>query len=179
MTNEVMNMERICLMLLFVLALLQPDHVMASVPEQDRSMSETEYGVTCIQRICPTVMWDSWTFRDIMYDKESKTVLLVVQLANRRQKDSVAQPSEEKVRKQAEWIVSNVKEAYRDLTTSSNVQCDGDFMLYLSLGQLLKKMEKEGVGLQIMLLKPDYRNQVFGDIPMRLTSEQIGEVKVK
>lgn len=51
--------------------------------------------------------------------------------------------------------------------------CDGDFMLYLSLGTLLKQMEKESTTLRIMLIKPDYTNQVMGDIPLSLTPAEL------
>ncbi len=52
-------------------------------------------------------------------------------------------------------------------------------MLYLSLGTLFKQIQKDGVKLRIMLLKPDYTNQVFGDIPLELSSEQLKDIKPK
>ena len=48
----------------------------------ERTTSEIEYAVKQISRICPTYMWDSWRFRDIMYEKESNTVYFVIQLKN-------------------------------------------------------------------------------------------------
>ena len=48
----------------------------------ERTTSEIEYAVNQIRRICPTYMWDSWRFRDIMYEKESNTVYFVIQLKN-------------------------------------------------------------------------------------------------
>lgn len=51
-------------------------------PDSDTAKSEVELGVECIQRLCPTGMWDHWTFRDIMFDRDSNTVLLVIQLNN-------------------------------------------------------------------------------------------------
>ena len=51
--------------------------------------------------------------------------------------------------------------------------CDGDFMLYLSLGTLLKQMEKDGATLRIALLKPDYENLAIKDIPLTLTSAEL------
>lgn len=48
----------------------------------DRTTSEIEYAVNLIRRISPTYMWDSWRFRDIMYEKESNTVYFVIQLKN-------------------------------------------------------------------------------------------------
>ena len=46
----------------------------------ERATSEIEYAVKQISRICPTYMWDSWRFRDIMYEKESNTVYFIIQL---------------------------------------------------------------------------------------------------
>lgn len=64
-------------------------------------------------------------------------------------------------------------EGYTGLTISPQIMCDGDFMLYLSLGTLLKQMEKESTTLRIMLIKPDYTNQVMGDIPLSLTPAEL------
>ena len=62
---------------------------------------------------------------------------------------------------------------------SSEIFCDGDWMLYLSVGQLLKAVVKEEATLRIMLLKPDYINQVSYEIPFELSAEQIKNVKVQ
>ena len=50
----------------------------------ERAIREIEQAVKQISRICPTYMWDSWRFRDIMYEKESNTVYFVIQLKNRK-----------------------------------------------------------------------------------------------
>ncbi len=50
--------------------------------DSDSAKSEVELDVEGIQRLCPTGMWDHWTFRDIMFDRDSNTVLLVIQLNN-------------------------------------------------------------------------------------------------
>jgi len=71
------------------------------------------------------------------------------------------------------------QKGYEDLIANPQIMCDGDFMLYLSVGTLLKQMEKDGVKLRIMLLKPDHANQVLGDIPLELSSEQLKEIKAK
>lgn len=49
-------------------------------PDSENTKSEVELGVEGIQRLCPTGIWDHWTFRDIMFDRDSNTVLLVIQL---------------------------------------------------------------------------------------------------
>lgn len=152
---------------------------MTRLKEPNSSTSEVEYAVECIQRICPTVMWDSWTFRDIVYDKESKTVHMVIQLKNWREKDNPQETTPEDIQKESEWIVANFKEAYNDLITSSETFCDGDWMLYLSVGKLLKTIVKEDTNLRIMLLKLDYMNQVSSEIPFELSVEQLKNIKVQ
>jgi len=150
-------------------------------PDSETAKSEVELGVEGIQRICPTGMWDHWTLRDIMFDRELNTVLIVVQLNSwRAQNDEkIKDATESEALKQAEWIVSNFKAGYEELIKNPSIQCDGDFMLYLTLGTLFKQMEKDSVKLRIMLLKPDYTNQVFGDIPLELSSGQLKEVTPK
>lgn len=168
----------ITIIILVVASILQVS-AMTKLKEPNSSTSEVEYAVEGIQRICPTVMWDSWTFRDIIYDKDSKTVLMIIQLKNWREKDNPQETTPEDIQKESEWIVANFKEAYQDLIKSSETFCDGDWMLYLSVGQLLKTMVKEDANLRIMLLKPDYMNQVSSEIPFELSAEQVKNVKAK
>lgn len=150
-------------------------------PDSETAKSEVELGVEGIQRLCPTGMWNHWTFRDIMFDRDSNTVLMVVQLNcwSEREEEKPNEATEAEALKQTEWIVSNLKAGYEWLIKDPSVGADGDFMLYLSVGTLFKQMAKDGTNLHIMLLKPDYANQVFGDIPLELSSEQFKEVKPK
>lgn len=150
-------------------------------PDSETAKSDVELGVEGIQRLCPTGMWDHWTFRDIMFDRESNTVLLVIQLNSWRaeNEEKAKQATEAEVKKQAEWIVANFKEGYEELIKNPSIQCDGDFMLYLTLGTLFKQMEKDSTNLRIMLLKPDYANQVFGDMSLELSSELLKEMEPK
>lgn len=150
-------------------------------PDSGTAKSEVELGVEGIQRLCPTGMWDHWTFRDIMFDRESNTVLLVIQLNSwkKRNEEKAKEATEAEVQQQAEWIVANFKESYEELIKNPSIRCDGDFMLYLSIGKLFKQIEKDGVKLRIMLLKPDFTNQVFGDLPLELSPEQLKDIKPK
>lgn len=172
-------MKKCIVIFVLVVASILQVSAMTRLKEPNSMTSEVEYAVEGIQRICPTVMWDSWTFRNIMFDKESKTVLMVIQLKNWREKDNSQETTPEDIQKESEWIVANFKEAYQDLITSSEIFCDGDWMLYLSVGQLLKTMVKEDATLRIMLLKPDYMNQVSPEIPFVLSAEQIKNVTAK
>lgn len=143
-------------------------------PDSQTASNAVELGVEGISRLCPTGMWDHWSFRDIVYDKESNTVVFVIQLNSWNKKRNGREVTEEDAKKQTEWIVENIMEGYNELVTSPHIMCDGDFMLYLSLGTLLKQMEKDGATLRIALLKPDYENLAIKDIPLMLNA---GELK--
>ena len=142
-------------------------------PDSRTATNEVELGVEGIARLCPTGMWDHWTFRDIVYDKECNTVVFVIQLNSWDEKRSSKGITAEEAKKQTEWIVENIMEGYNELKKSPRIMCDGDFMLYLSLGTLLKQMEKDGATLRIALLKPDYENLAIKDIPLTLTSAKL------
>lgn len=174
-------MKKVILIMVMVVFTITYSYSKPLFPDSETAKSEIELGVEGIQRLCPTGMWDHWTFRDIMFDRDSNTVLLVIQLNNWRERNEgkAKQATEAEVKQQAEWIVANFKEGYEELIKNPSIQCDGDFMLYLTLGTLFKQMEKDGSNLRIMLLKPDYANQVFGDIPLTLTSEQLANIKSK
>lgn len=148
-------------------------------PDSQTSKSDIELGVEGIRRLCPTGMWDHWTFRDILFDRESNTAVFVIQLRSWKERESGKGATEADVLKETEWIVSNFKEGYEGLIENPSIQCDGDFMLYLSVGTLFKQMEKDGTNLRIMLLKPNYANQVYGDVPMVFASEQMKAIKAK
>ena len=149
-------------------------HAKTIFPDSETAANEVELGVEGISRLCPTGLWDHWTFRDIMYDNESNTVVFVIQLASwNERRNGGKKLTEEDAKRQTEWIVQNIMEGYTGLTISPQIMCDGDFMLYLSLGTLLKQMEKESTTLRIMLIKPDYTNQVMGDIPLSLTPAEL------
>ena len=142
-------------------------------PDSETAKNDVELGVEGIARLCPTGLWDHWTFRDIVYDRDSNTVVFVIQLNSWREPRDGKEITEADAQKQTEWIVENIMRGYNELKQSPRIGCDGDFMLYLSLGTLLNQMEKDGATLRIALLKPDYANLVAKDIPMVLTSEQL------
>lgn len=142
-------------------------------PDSRTATNDVELGVEGIARLCPTGMWDHWTFRDIVYDRESNTVVFVIQLNSWNEKRSGKEMTAEESEKQTVWIVENIMEGYNELIKSPRIMCDGDFMLYLSLGTLLRQMGKDGVTLRIALLKPDYENLAIKDIPLTLTSAEL------
>lgn len=41
-------------------------------------LNEIEYAVKQMNRICPTYMWKSWKFREIIYEKDSNTICFVI-----------------------------------------------------------------------------------------------------
>lgn len=146
--------------------------VASPVEETVTAISEVEMGVNAIKRICPTLIWDGWKFRDIVYDKESDSVEMVIQLTSTLSEDKMKQLSNsDKAKKEmADWIIANLNEGYEDLKANPRIMADGDFMLYLSVGTLLKQMEKDNVSLHINFLAPDGTTQIFlSDINKRIS----------
>ena len=142
-------------------------------PDSETANNDVELGVEGVARLCPTGLWDHWTFRDIEYDRDSNTVVFVIQLNSWREPRDGKEITEANAQKQTEWIAENIMEGYNKLKKSPRIMCDGDFMLYLSLCTLLKQMEKDGATLRIALLKPDYENLVVKDILMMVTSSEL------
>lgn len=140
-------------------------------PDSRTATNAVELGVEGIARLCPTGLWDHRTFRDIVYDKESNTVVFVIQL--NRWNEIGKEVTAEEAKKQTEWIVENIMRGYNELTKSPRIACDGDFMLNLSLGTLLKQMEKDGTTLRMALLKPDYENLAIKDSPLILNANDL------
>lgn len=165
--------HRYFLLLIIVALVCLTSHAKMLFPDSNTATNDVELGVEGISRLCPTGLWDHWTFRNIVYDKESNAVVFVIQLANWNVRRNGKEISEADAKKQTEWIVKNIVKGYESLKESPTIMCDGDFMLFLSLGTLLKQMEKDGATLRIMLLKPDYSNQVIEDIPLTLTPAEL------
>lgn len=140
----------------------------------NKAISEIEYAVKQINRICPTYMWDSWKFRDIMYEEELKTIYFVIQLESWENVNEGITP--EKIKELTCWIVENFKEAYESSISDKNLYGDGDFMLYLSIGTLLHKLATADVKLQIVLLNPDQECLIQKDTPMVLDGKDINQI---
>ena len=141
-------------------------------PSSETATNSIELGVEGIDRICPAGLWDSWIFREIIYDRESNTVLWVIQSSSPLKGfDKIS--SEQDVKKITKWIVTNVIEGYNDLIENPKIFGDGDFMLYLGLGTLLKEMEENKTTLQIALLYPDWMSMPIKDIPLTLDYTEI------
>lgn len=166
--------HRFILPLIVALMTCMVSHAKTIFPDSETASNEVQLGVEGVSRLCPTGLWDHWTFRDIVYDKDSNMVVFVIQLTNWNERRNSSQEfTEEGAKHQTEWIVQNIVKGYESLKHEPAIMCDGDFMLYLSLGTLLKQMEKDGATLRIILLKPDFTNQVMGDILMSLTSAEL------
>ena len=109
-----------------------------------------------------------------MYEKESNTVYFVIQLKKWKNVNESITP--EKIKEQTYWIVENFKEAYESLICDKSLYCDGDFMLYLSVGTLLHKLAMTDANLQIVLLKPDQESIIQKDIPMVVDGKDINRI---
>lgn len=169
------TMKNLRMLLLVVICCLS---IQANAQDNgDKAVSEIDYAVKQISRICPTYMWDSWKFRDIMYEKESNTVYFIIQL--RKWKDVNESITPEKMKEQTHWIVENFKEGYESVLSDKSINCDGDFMLYLSVGTLLHKLATLDAKLQIVLLKPDYECLIHKESPMIISGKEISKMLKK
>ena len=63
-----------------------------------------------------------------------------------------------------------------NLKNNKSLYCDGDFMLYLSVGTLLHKLTMTDANLQIVLLKPDQECIIQKDIPMVVDGKEINRI---
>lgn len=143
----------------------------------ESKVSEIEYAVKQINRICPTYMWDSWYFRDIIYDRKLNTVYFVIQPTSWNEgKENI---SPKKIKGQTNWIVENFREAYESIISDKSLYCDGDFMLYLSIGTLLHNLPLTDTKLQVVLLKPDKDCVIHKDTPMVVDRKEINKMSKK
>lgn len=159
---------------LFIVSTVSYGKVM--YPDSATASNSVELGVEGIDRICPTGLWDHWIFREVEYDKDSNTVLWVIQSSHSLKSLNKNTLTEQDVKEITTEIVTNVIEGYNELKKNPKVNVDGDFMLYLGLGTLLKEMEKNKATLQIALLYPDRMNVAIKDIPMTLNSSEIKQM---
>ena len=111
---------------------------------------EIKYGVKQISRICPTFMWDSWSFKGISYDKEKNIVTITIQM--KRKKALRQAPTSEEMSNAANCIVEKFMEGYEMIPFENSIFVDGDFMLYLFVGTLLRRMTDTSTSLEIELL---------------------------
>lgn len=93
-------------------------------PDSETAKNDVELGVEGIARLCPTGLWDHWTFRDIVYDRDSNTVVFVIQLNSWREPRDGKEITEADAQKQTEWIVENIMEGYNELKQSPRIKCE-------------------------------------------------------
>lgn len=134
--------------------------------------NEYQYAVEMIQRICPTIMWDSWVFRQIWFDEEDYSIIMALQPYSFDAEEQVA-PKE--IEKQTEFVLQNFEYAYKDIQQENTVLCDGDFMLFMSIGKLLHciRESKKNVGLRVIFLKPDNDCIINPAEPQRITGSKL------
>ena len=134
--------------------------------------NEYQYAVEMIQRICPTIMWDSWVFRQIWFDEEDNTIIMAVQPYSFDAEQSV---TAKEIEQQTEWVLKNFEDAYKDIQQENTVLYDGDFMLYMSIGTLLHCIieSKSNVGIRVIFLKPDNDCLINPAEPQRITGSKL------
>lgn len=116
--------------------------------------NEYQYAVEMIQRICPTIMWDSWVFRQIWFDEDDNSIIMAVQPYGF---DTEQPVTTKEIERQTEWVLQNFEDGYKDILQENTVLCDGDFMLFMSIGKMLHciRESKSNVGIRVIFLKAD------------------------
>lgn len=130
-----------------------------SITEPHSNTNEWEFAANCMQRLCPTVMWDGWILQDIEFDPGNNTMYLFIQLPSLRDENL----SEAKLKSLVLFTLENIEEGYRGTLSEKSVYIDGDWMLYLTLGNLLHKLADNNVNVQFVFLKPIKCNILGGD----------------
>lgn len=145
-----------------------------TLQEPNSIMSEWDYAANSLSRLCPAPVWDGWVFRDAVYDAESNTMLFLIQLKSLR--EDKPDLTGEEIKVETEKIIGYFKQGYQDLLNNESLYIDGDWMLYLSVGNLLEKLAKNGVNLQIVLLKPLKYNIIDFKEPMKVSPEELHSI---
>ena len=144
--------------------------------DQERRKAVIEFGVKQINRICPTYIWDSWTFKAVEYNKKENALTFIIQL--RRWNKKKEPTSIEELDRNAKWIIENLIEGYNTVISGKEIAVDGDFMLYGAVGNLLHYVANTETKTNIVILKPDKESIVYPEIPSidsRKMKEYIGE----
>lgn len=137
----------------------------------EEDAKKIEFAVEQISRICPTSIWDGWTFQQIVYDREMNALCLVIQPSGwRSMGEDVTQ---EEMEARSRWVVENLKSGYEDAVANKRCDGDGDFMLYLSLGTLLHNLAQTDTKLVVALLKPFPECLLYSKKPVVVESKEI------
>lgn len=144
-----------------------------TINEPTNYTNEWDYAADCVARLCPAPLWDNWIFKDIRFDRDTNTMYMVVE---RPYRDKGQELSDSQVKERAEWMVRNIEEGYRDIISSSSLLIDGDWMVYLTLGNLLPKLAENNVNLQFVFVKPLRDNIIDKDANFKLTPDQLRKI---
>lgn len=137
----------------------------------EEDAKKIEFAVEQISRICPTSIWDSWTFQQIVYDREMNALCMVIQpIGWKSMGEDVTQ---EEMEARSRWVVENLKLGYEDAVANKRCDGDGDFMLYLSLGTLLHNLAQTDTKLVVALLKPFPECLLYSKQPVVVESKEI------
>ena len=133
-----------------------------SLPEHNSKTNEWEFAANCMQRLCPAAMWDGWILQDLGFDPENNTMYLLIQLPSLRDENL----SEAKLKALVLFTLENIEKGYRGTLSEKSVYGDGDWMLYLTLGNLLHKLADNNVNVQFVFLKPTKCNIIGNDVDL-------------
>ena len=144
-----------------------------SITEPTDTTNEWEYAADGIARLCPAPLWDNWVLRDIEFDKDSNTMYFLLQLPDWKQKDD---PTEAQLRGTMKFLVKNIEKGYQSISYGRSVFVDGDWMVYLCVGNLIKKLVDNNINIQFIFLKPLKSMVIDKTLDFKLTPTQVKEI---
>lgn len=103
--------------------------------------------ITAVNRLCPTVIWDSWIIDNVRYNKGLNQIEIIVKHDWNK---NVVNMTENQALEFAEFFIENIYEGYYGILNED--YGEGDFMMYLTLGTLFKQMYKERCSLKLSLI---------------------------
>lgn len=138
--------------------------------EKSSYTNEWEYAAECVKRICPAGMWDKWSLKDIHFDKDDDTMYLLVQMGHLKSQED---PGQEEMKDLFEYTLENIIIGYKDALSNKSINIDGDWMLYLTVGNLLQKLAENKVNVKIIFEKPIKYNILKHDKNIFITPEEL------
>lgn len=137
--------------------------------DQDARIS---YIVSKISKMCPLYMWNSLNFNDIKYS--NGTVTFIIQDYDDKKAELLT--CSPKVKKRyAKRIVEELQSVYYEYMDKPTMEGEGEAVLYLTVGNLLCRLPKYNVDLEVQLVESKIDSN---PIKVYFTSDEIAKLNV-
>lgn len=122
--------------------------------------------------MCPLYMWNSLNFNDIKYS--NRVVTFIIQVRDDQKAELLTVSSNVKKRR-AKRIVEELQYVYYKYMDKPTMEGEGEAVLYLTAGNLLCRLPKYNIGLQVQLVESKTDSN---PIKVHFTSDKIAEFNV-